>query len=83
MKIAVIGSGPGGCITAKALTDHGINVTLFEKGGFFSQKSNPKPFSVDEMDLKYTDQGITFAVGNPNIKSHADNYLTDLTEFKL
>ena len=23
------------------------------------------------------------AVGNPNIKSHADDYLTDLTEFKL
>ena len=23
------------------------------------------------------------AVGNPNIKSHADDYLTDLTEFKF
>ena len=23
------------------------------------------------------------AVGNPNIKNHADDYLTDLTEFKF
>ena len=67
MKVAVIGSGPGGCITAKVLTDYGIIVTLYEKGSYYSQKSDPKPFSVDEMDLKYNDQGISFSLGKPNI----------------
>ncbi|MEM9007075.1 MAG: GMC family oxidoreductase [Cyanobacteria bacterium P01_F01_bin.86] len=66
MKVAIIGSGPGGMITAKMLTEAGIDVTLFEKGKQISQRA-VDPFSVTEMDTKYTDKGVTVALGNPKV----------------
>ena len=67
MEIAVIGSGPGGMTAAKRLTDDGFNVTLFEKGPYLTQQAGPIPYSVAEMDTKYTDKGITVALGRANV----------------
>lgn len=67
MEIAVIGSGPGGMTAAKRLTDDGFNVTLFEKGPYLTQQAGPVPYSVAEMDTKYTDKGITVALGRANV----------------
>ena len=58
MNIAIIGSGPGGMTVAKVLTDHGFTVSLFERGPYLSQKDGPAPYSVAEMDAKYTDKGV-------------------------
>ena len=63
MNIASIGSGPGGLTVAKVLTDHGFTVSLFERGPYLSQKDGPAPYSVAEMDAKYTDKGVTVALG--------------------
>ncbi|MDC0237190.1 GMC family oxidoreductase [Gammaproteobacteria bacterium] len=67
MRVAIVGSGPGGMITAKELTDAGIEITLFERGSFCSQKDGPTPYGVDEMDVRYVDRGVTIAFGKPNV----------------
>ncbi|MAD91462.1 MAG: oxidoreductase [Gammaproteobacteria bacterium] len=67
MNIAIIGSGPGGMTVAKILTDHGFEVSLFEKGPYLSQENGPTPYSVAEMDAKYTDKGVTVALGKANV----------------
>lgn len=67
MKVAIIGSGPGGAIATRVLTDNKVHVTLFEKGGYYSQCGQILPFSLDEMDFKYKDKGLTVALGHPNI----------------
>lgn len=66
-KIAIIGSGPGGMIAAHTLCENNISVTMYERGGYFPQKGEVSPFSVDEMDRKYADKGLTVALGNPNV----------------
>ena len=67
MKIGIIGSGPGGLTVAKILTDQGFQVSIFEKGKFFSQRDGPTPYSVSEMDKKYKDKGVTVALGKVNV----------------
>ena len=69
MKIGIIGSGPGGLTVAKILTDQGFQVSIFEKGKFFSQRDGPTPYSVSEMDKKYKDKGVTVALGKVNVNS--------------
>lgn len=62
----VIGSGPGGALTACLLAEAGKRVLLVEEGPLFSQASC-KQFSLEEMVTKYRHGGITFAAGRPNI----------------
>lgn len=66
MKVGIIGSGPGGMITARELANAGIEVTLFEKGKHVTQHE-VDAFSVKEMDCKYTDNGVTVALGKPKV----------------
>ncbi len=60
--IAVVGSGPGGAITACLLAEAGRDVLLIEEGPFYSLESCP-PFSKEEMLLKYRNGGQTVAMG--------------------
>ncbi|SVD33597.1 uncharacterized protein METZ01_LOCUS386451, partial [marine metagenome] len=46
-KIAVIGSGPGGSITASALAEAGNEVILVENGDYLKLNSC-SPFSIEE-----------------------------------
>lgn len=61
-EIAVIGSGPGGAITACLLAEAGRKVLLIEEGDYLSLESCT-PFSVEEMVQKYRNGGQTVAMG--------------------
>jgi choline dehydrogenase-like flavoprotein len=60
--IAVVGSGPGGAITACLLAEAGRDVLLIEEGPFYPLESCP-PFSKQEMLQKYRNGGQTVAMG--------------------
>lgn len=66
-QVVVIGSGPGGSITACLLAEAGYQVLLIEEGEFLPLESC-QPFSQDEMLQKYRNGGITATMGNPKIQ---------------
>ncbi len=66
-EIAVIGSGPGGAITACLLAEAGRDVLLIEEGDFLPLESC-QPFSKLEMVQKYRNGGLTAAFGKPKIQ---------------
>lgn len=63
---AVIGSGPGGSITASLLAENSRNVLLIEEGSFRNLESCA-PFSKDELLQKYRHGGQTVAFGADKI----------------
>jgi glycine/D-amino acid oxidase-like deaminating enzyme len=65
-EIAVIGSGPGGSITACLLAEAGRDVLLIEEGPHYELESCT-PFSMQEMEQKYRNGGLTVALGRTNI----------------
>jgi len=65
-EIAVIGSGPGGSITACLLAEAGRDVLLVEEGSSHTPGSCT-PFSLDEMVEKYRNGGQTVALGKNKI----------------
>jgi len=64
--IAVVGSGPGGAITACLLAEAGRDVLLIEEGPFCPLESCP-PFSKEEMLRKYRNGGQTVAMGRNKV----------------
>lgn len=66
-EIAVIGSGPGGAITACLLAEAGRDVLLIEDGSFLPLESC-EPFSQEEMVQKYRNGGLTAALGKPKVQ---------------
>lgn len=67
VEIAVIGSGPGGAITACLLAEAGRDVLLIEEGEYLPLESC-EPFSVAEMTQKYRNGGLTAAFGQPKVQ---------------
>ncbi|HMJ89737.1 MAG TPA: GMC family oxidoreductase N-terminal domain-containing protein, partial [Candidatus Acidoferrum sp.] len=65
-EVTVIGSGPGGAITACLLAEAGGSVKLCEEGAHRSLESC-QPFTVEEMLQKYRAGGITVAMGASKI----------------
>ena len=65
-EIVVIGSGPGGAVTAATLASAGKEVLLIEEGADLAQTSCA-PFSYEEMKQKYRAGGITAAFGKPSV----------------
>ena len=65
-EIVVIGSGPGGAVTAATLASAGRDVLLIEEGPDLPQ-SSCAPFSFEEMKQKYRSGGITAAFGKPSV----------------
>ena len=65
-EVAVIGSGPGGAITAALFAEAGRDVLLLEEGPYLDLDSC-QPFSREEMVQKYRNGGITVAIGKPKI----------------
>jgi len=55
--IIVVGSGPGGSVTAAMLAEAGRGVLLLEEGRDFSA-AQVEPFSIQEMNLKYRYGGV-------------------------
>ena len=64
--VAVLGSGPGGAITACLMAEAGRDVVLIEDGPFLPLGSTA-PFSSREMQEKYRNGGITVA-GKPDLR---------------
>jgi choline dehydrogenase-like flavoprotein len=65
-EIAVLGSGPGGAITAALLAEGGRDVLLIEEGPSLPQESSP-PFSRAEMVSKYRNGGLTVTLGRSKL----------------
>jgi len=61
-ECVVVGSGPGGAITACLLAEAGRKVLLIEEGEYLKLDSC-KPFTKDEMVQKYRHGGQTVAMG--------------------
>jgi choline dehydrogenase-like flavoprotein len=60
----VIGTGPGGAVTAALLAEHGRGVIAIEDGPLLSQTSCA-PFSQAETEQKYRSGGLTVTLGTP------------------
>ncbi len=58
----VIGSGPGGSLTACLLAEAGHKVLLVEEGPYVRQEEVGS-YSIKEMETKYRDGGLTVALG--------------------
>jgi choline dehydrogenase-like flavoprotein len=65
-EIAVIGSGPGGAVTASVLANAGRDVLVVEEGPLVPA-SACRPFSREEMERKYRNGGVTVALGSPKV----------------
>jgi len=66
VEILVIGSGPGGAITAWELKKNNREVLLIEAGSNYGLNSC-KPFSTLEMEQKYKYGGLTPSLNSPKI----------------
>jgi choline dehydrogenase-like flavoprotein len=65
-EVLVVGSGPGGAVTAALLAEAGRDVLMVEEGPWF-QEDDPPPYSLEEMDGKYRRGGMTVALGRPSV----------------
>lgn len=65
-EVVVIGSGPGGAVTAMLCAEAGKSVLLIEEGPALSLDAIP-PFSPEEIFRKYRNAGITPALGQAPI----------------
>jgi choline dehydrogenase-like flavoprotein len=65
-EIVVIGSGPGGAVTACLLAEAGREVLLVDSGPFLTLEECPQ-FTRDEMERKYRNGGVTAALGRTKV----------------
>jgi choline dehydrogenase-like flavoprotein len=64
--VLVIGSGPGGAITACMLAESGLDVVLCEEGPWV-EHGTLRQFSLEQMDIQYRHGGLSAALGRPPI----------------
>ena len=67
-QMAVVGSGPGGSITACLLAEAGFDVLLIEEGSYLPLESC-QPFTIREILQKYRNGGQTVVLGAPKGQS--------------
>jgi choline dehydrogenase-like flavoprotein len=65
-KVLVIGSGPGGSMTAALLAEAGEDVVIVEEGQDLSIDSTPD-HSLAQMEEKWRSGGLTAAFGSPKV----------------
>ncbi|SME98839.1 Choline dehydrogenase [Tistlia consotensis] len=65
-EILVVGSGPGGAVTAAALAAAGRDVLLVEEGPD-TRRLATRPYSSEEMDAKYRNAGLTPCLGKARV----------------
>ncbi len=64
--VLVVGSGPGGALTAALLAEAGHDVMVCEDGPWVDYGEIP-PYSLAQMTAQYRNHGLTAAVGRPPI----------------
>lgn len=62
----VVGSGPGGAVTASALAAAGLSTLVLEEGPRV-EPGSVAPFSLQQMRRQYRNEGLTVALGRPSI----------------
>lgn len=62
----VVGSGPGGAVTARMLAEAGLEVLVVEEGDWV-EPGSVEPYSVEQMQRQYRGGGLTVALGRPSI----------------
>ena len=62
----VVGSGPGGAVTARECARRGLDVLLLEEGDRY-EPGAVTPYSMEQMRMMYRDHGLTVALGRPSI----------------
>ena len=65
-EVLIVGSGPGGSVTASRLARAGFDVLLVEEGPD-TRTSDVPPYSSAEMDLKYRNTGLTPCLGRARV----------------
>jgi choline dehydrogenase-like flavoprotein len=65
-EVLVVGSGPGGSITAALLAEAGQEVLIAEEGRHLHVDSSPD-HSLAQMEEKWRSGGLTAALGNPKV----------------
>jgi choline dehydrogenase-like flavoprotein len=65
-QIVVVGSGPGGSITADLLSEHGKDVLILEEGRDLPLESCPA-FGIEEMAQKYRARGLNPILGKAKV----------------
>lgn len=65
-EVLIVGSGPGGSVTAWTLSSQGKDVLLIEEGAH-RKLDSCRPFGMDEMLQKYRAAGLNPAFGAPTI----------------
>jgi choline dehydrogenase-like flavoprotein len=66
-EVAVVGSGPGGSLAACLMAGSGRDVLILEEGSLY-RSGEPSAFSRQEMERKYRNGGLTFALGRPRVQ---------------
>ena len=64
--VVVVGSGPGGAVTARECARRGLKVLVLEEGDRVEPGAVP-PFSLAQMRRMYRDNGLTVALGRPSV----------------
>ena len=62
----MIGSGPGGAVTARVLAEHGLDVVVVEEGEWIEPRTF-EAYSVEQMRHQYRNAGLTVALGRPSV----------------
>lgn len=66
VDVIVVGSGPGGSITARECAQAGLRVIVIEEGQWV-EPGTVRPFSLEQMRRQYRNEGLTVALGRPSI----------------
>jgi hypothetical protein len=76
-KIAVIGAGMSGLTAARTLHDHGINVSVFDKGRGIGGRMSTRRASVVDDEVRFDHGAQYFTVRDKRFHRFVDSWITE------